>query len=265
LVGRVVASGMDRSRRKPVKDWVAYDFYLQGRERFDQHDSWAAEALLRRAIDADPAFAQAQAWLSMAYTTAFFFSADDDVLKLSEIHARKAVSLDNADAAAHAALGSVELFLRRHDEAGTHFAFAVSLNPTNARIVTMYCAWLGFVGRMDEALAMLEESLRRDPFATEWYWECRSATLMEARRYDEAIQSLAPMRHKLVWNHYLLAASCAYLGRMTEAREHAAEVLRLKPDYSEDWVRAIEPHKDPAHLEHLLHGLRMAGLPSDGS
>ncbi len=262
LVGRVVASGADKARKKPAKDWVAYDFFLQGRERSDQHDSRAAEPLLRRAIELDPGFAQAHAWLSFAYTTTFFFTADKELLTVAGATARQALSLDSTDASSHVAMGLVDLFMRRHEEAGIHLATAISLNPTDAHVVSTHAVWLSFVDRTGEALDILEKTLQRDPYVPDWHWEMRSAALMQARRYEEAIQALVRMKHKLVWNHYLLAGAYAYLGRMNEARAQAAEVLRLKPDYSEDWVRAIEPYKDPIHVEHLLTGLRLAGLPT---
>src|SRR5215470_13203746 len=64
--GRVAASGAQRSRRKPTQDLMAYDFFLQGRERLEHYDQDAAVPLLRRAVGLDPAFARAYAWLSFA-------------------------------------------------------------------------------------------------------------------------------------------------------------------------------------------------------
>jgi len=64
------------------------------------------------------------------------------------------------------------------------------------------------------------------------------------------------------WNHYSLAIAYAHLGMEQEAKAHVAEVLRLKPDYSEQWVIVQEPYKNPADLQNLLDGLRKAGLPA---
>ena len=48
---------------------------------------------------------------------------------------------------------------------------------------------------------------------------------------------------------------------MKEACAQAAEVLRMKPDFSIAVYAKQEPHKNPADLKHLLDGFRKAGLP----
>jgi hypothetical protein len=45
------------------------------------------------------------------------------------------------------------------------------------------------------------------------------------------------------------------------ARGYAAEILRIKPDFSVQDVERTEPFRDPADLEHLKDGLRKGGLP----
>src|SRR5262249_47280827 len=46
IEGRVAASGAQRSRRKPTQDLVAYDFFLQRRERLEHYYPDAAAPLL---------------------------------------------------------------------------------------------------------------------------------------------------------------------------------------------------------------------------
>ncbi len=58
-----------------------------------------------------------------------------------------------------------------------------------------------------------------------------------------------------------LAAACAQLGKLEEARKEAAEVLRIYPGFTiESWQR-IAPYRDPKDAEHFIDGLRKAGLP----
>jgi len=48
--------------------------------------------------------------------------------------------------------------------------------------------------------------------------------------------------------------------RAEEARAEAAEVLRISPDFSLEFVRQRFPYKDPAASERLVADLRKAGL-----
>jgi adenylate cyclase len=47
--------------------------------------------------------------------------------------------------------------------------------------------------------------------------------------------------------------------RHNEARLEAREVLRLKPDYRISEQKLV--YKNPADAEHVIDGLRKAGLP----
>ena len=65
----------------------------------------------------------------------------------------------------------------------------------------------------------------------------------------------------LVVGGLLQASAFAQLGQVEEARGEAAEVLRINPAFTiESWKRTA-PFKDPKDLEHLIDGLRKAGLP----
>ena len=89
----------------------------------------------------------------------------------------------------------------------------------------------------------------------------RATILFMERRYEEAIQTFARMNPLFHWDRAYLAAACAYLGRDQEARAEIAEVLRLKPGYPIAMVAEDAIFKNGEDVEHLLTGLRMAGLP----
>jgi adenylate cyclase len=158
-------------------------------------------------------------------------------------------------------MGTIYLFQGRFDLAGVHFENAISLSPSDAQIATAYANWLARMGRTQEALKQLDDAARRDPFLPDWYWEIRSVPLLQEKRYEEVIDAVHRISRPQVWNHYTIAIAYAYLGRNQDAMAHAAEVLRLKPDYSACWVKVQEPYRNPADLVHMMEGLRKAGLP----
>src|SRR5262249_42254079 len=208
IEGRMAATGAQRSRRKPTEDLVAYDYFLQGRENNERRgDPDIAAQLLRRAIELDPGFAQAHAWLCRVYVNWFHLNLRPALLHESLDMARKAVSLDEADAWCHAVVGYTYLFERQYDLAGLHLDRAVALNPVDGRIASMRALWLAFEGRGNEAVQSLEVTLRRDPFPSAWIWDYLGIALFQVRRYEEAIQTLHRLPTLDRWNYYYLAAS----------------------------------------------------------
>ena len=61
-----------------------------------------------------------------------------------------------------------------------------------------------------------------------------------------------------VWGHCCFTAALAYLDRLDEARPALAEVLRIKPDLSAEFVSRAGPMNEPIRAL-LIEGLRKAG------
>ena len=81
-------------------------------------------------------------------------------------------------------------------------------------------------------------------------------------------QALPPLREcaarapNMRIGHLWLAATCARLGEVQEARAAAAEVLRIEPKWTNLGTGvAIYVFKRREDAEHLSDGLRKAGLP----
>ncbi len=262
IEGRMAASGAQRSRRKPTDDLAAYDYFLQGRECMERRgDPDAAAGLLRRAIELDPGFAQAHAWLSHVRILMFHLDLRPETLHEAIMLARKALSLDEADALSHRAVGFAYIFGSQHDLAGLHLDRAVALNPMDVRITSMRALWLALTGKGDEAVQSLDADLRRDPFPPAWFWGVRGSALFQVRRYKEAIQALSRLSTVYPWDYYYFAACHAHLGLVDQARAYGAEILRARPGFTLGQVGMTESFENPADLDHLLDGLRKAGLP----
>ena len=63
------------------------------------------------------------------------------------------------------------------------------------------------------------------------------------------------------WVHLYLAACYAHTDRIDQAAVCATEVLRMLPHFSLTRYVAKEPYKHASDREHLIEGLRKAGLP----
>jgi len=261
LVGLLGRSGAERARRKPTDNWAAYDFLLQATQCINQYDTIRAESLLKQAIKIDPDYAHAHATLSHAYATRFFEDVRWETITEALACAQKALALDGTDYLCHAMVGFVLTYFEQFDVAEMHLDKAVELNPNSIEANGSRANLLARVGRTREALDIVDLLMKRDPLVPDAYWELRSIILFQEMRYEEVVRSTShknPLQH---WDHAYLAAAYARLGREQEARTEAAEVLRMKPDFSILAYAKQDPFKNPADLKHLLDAFRAAGLP----
>jgi len=120
-------------------------------------------------------------------------------------------------------------------------------------------------GRFEKAIALIKKAMRLSPYYPTWYLFYLAESYRMAGRYEEAIatynnkENLSRTRNPFLY-HVGLVEVYMELGREEKARAHAAEVLRLNPDFSLEYVRNFNFFKDPAHLERRLEALRKAGL-----
>jgi TolB-like protein/DNA-binding SARP family transcriptional activator/predicted Zn-dependent protease len=262
IENRIAASGAQRSRRKPTSDLKAYDYFLQGRESIDRRQQpEIAVQLLQHAIELDPEFAQAHAWMSHAFLVMFNRDLGAETLQEGAEHARRALELDESDAWGHRAVGFAHMFAGQHELAGLHLDRAVALNPTDVRITLVRALWLTFAGRGDEAVRSLEGDLRRDPFPPALFWGARGNALFQTGQYEKSIQSFAHIQRQYAWDYYYLAAAHAHLGQIDKARGFIAEIQRVRPDFVLGHVELTEKYKNRSDLDRLLDGLRKTGLP----
>jgi adenylate cyclase len=172
------------------------------------------------------------------------------------------VALDPELPEAHATLAGVLEWQYRRSEALAEFERALELNPNLAD------ARYGLIfyqnGRPDDAIAFILRAKRLDPFHPAVYARLLGTAHYLAGHEGEALELLRiamvrepNYRAAQVW----LAAAAAQAGQMDEARQAAATVLRIDPDFTIakwlDFIRLARP-QDAAHL---ADGLRRAGLP----
>jgi tetratricopeptide (TPR) repeat protein len=261
LVGQLGRSQADRARRTPTLSWKAYDYVLQGVACTNRYQAEQAEVFLHSAIKLDPDYAHAHAMLANAYLVEYLDSPKDETLAASLASAQKAVLLDADNPYGHGATGLALLFLGKINEAEAHLDRATLLNPNSVWCAGARAVWLNRVGRTQEGLATLDKIARHDPFLPAWYWAVRGVALFMERRYEEFIAATrrkSPMDYS---DHVYFAAAYAYLGRDEEAHAEVAELLRKKPDFSIRVYAKQEVYKNPADRDHLLEGMRKAGLP----
>ena len=139
----------------------------------------------------------------------------------------------------------------------------MSLDPNSAFAYTLLAAVLNFAGRPDEAIGFAKKAMRLDPNYPGSYMYNLAESYYLLGRHDEAVAALqdtlrrapdfSPARRRL-------AVIYAELGREKEARAEVAEILRISPGASLELWRERMAYKNPADLERFIAGLRKAGM-----
>jgi TolB-like protein/class 3 adenylate cyclase len=278
LHNRLEHAELDIVKRKPPSGLASYDLWLQAAELHDSTEPEAyarARELYRRAIAADPGFARAYASLAeLAYMQSALSNwgrpGKDDCAEAAE-YARKAVALDDQDAAGHAVMGWVHMV--RHDfaKARRHWDLAAALNPNDADLMMWRASALAFLGEPEQGAETAQMAMRLNPLHPDWYLSDYAVVLFFCRRFEEmlSIYDIIPelFPHTPGWR----AAALAHLGRGAEAGERAAVFARriatiwsgpsdaTPQDYGR-WFAGCIPLRRPQEREIMESGLRLAGL-----
>src|SRR5512133_2613299 len=150
-------------------DPEAYALYLQavqlGRQ-FTAEPFQQSDALYRKVLEIDPRYAPA--WVGLARN--FGNEISQGLLSNKDGYAQareattKALAIDPDYAPAHAWLGWIAMF-GDNDLAGAaqHFKRALALDPTDLNVLGNSAVLLTSLGRLDEALALDDAQVRRDP------------------------------------------------------------------------------------------------------
>ena len=260
-----------RSVVKKPQNLDAWDYYQRGISllyKFTKEGNERAREMFEKALALDPNYSQAFSGLAYSHHRDIWLeytdSRENSVAKCLEA-ARTAVEFDDRDAFAHMVLGAAFSWAGRHDLAVAAEERAVEINPSNAVAHVTLGHALDCAGRSEEGIPHIEKGLQLNPrdSRNHFYMALLARTHLSARRYEEAVE----WARKAIYGqsdyldaHLVLAASLGHLGRRTEARAALDECQRIQPGFVEKRA-GLEVYQNRVNNEHILDGLRKAGLP----
>lgn len=253
----------DRLGREGTRSIDAYDHLLRGLQRFWIFSRVASEqalAMFRRAVQLDPHYPAAHAWLARAlvFRWVVYWCDPEETLDAALAHARRAVELDDQLPFAHAVLGWVRMWMKDGEEAVGECRRAVALDPNSGDARLFLTMALSSTGRSEEGLEHIAQALRLNPHPPSFYLLalgiCRY-NMGDYRGCVEACERGVAHSPLFIPNHVFLALAYHQLGegdRGRAARDTALElsggstpVLRtsvIDPDKARDYeerMRAI--------------------------
>lgn len=178
--------------RPPGGNLAAYEAALQGRALARESTAEGYEkavGLLRRAVQLEPDYAFAHALLANALVNLARVRGrlNDPALQgEAEAAARAAVRLAPDYPASHLAWGYYRQMMAGDMEAaGSAFQRARELAPTDGTTAMFLAAYLRPLGRHDEAIALAQDAISRDPLRVDWRL-LQVYLLHDADRFAEA-------------------------------------------------------------------------------
>lgn len=262
---------IERAKRKSTDRLDSYDLYLRGLAISRRRSSFfEARGCFLRAIEQDPDYGVAYAtaaWTYMVEQATGGLPLSDEKRSEAIRLANTAASLAPDDAFALARAGHVLSYIGRHYDRGLSMTGeAVALNPNLAS------AWYsqGWVALMcdepERAIDSFDRMMRLSPLdpLRGSAWNGRSFALFSLGRYVEGCESAASAIQFFTDAHTLGAvimnSICA--DRVDDAREAAARLLKLRPDFRASHSQQAFPVRSATIRDRIQKALEAAGVPA---
>jgi adenylate cyclase len=220
--------------KKPTSHMEAYDMYLKGRFWLEKTVAGIPKAMeyFKKAVELDPAFADAWCGLGVVYFQAmvYLFLTSKEGMEMSRHCAKKAISLDPQNGAAHLLLGQVLVFYDldweaagKELETGNKSSCAACMTkflPLEPWYRGMVC------GDFDFSIRHLQAAVEKDPLSIFYLQHLSYFYLLGLRLYRQTRQTaqrildLDPQESE-AWR--TIALSYLYEGRYEQAEEAAGK------------------------------------------
>src|SRR5579862_2394981 len=236
-------------------------------ERVTAEEHAQAKAALEHALLQTPGCADCWAMLSILLTDEYIhgFSGPPDPLGRALQAARRAVDTGSGNHKAHQALAWALFFRRQFQASRVAAERTIALNPMDASAAVYMGQTIAFAGDWERGCGLIAQAIDLNPNHPGWYWY---APLLDAYRKTDYRAALA-LALKISMPGFTLAevalaAVYGQLGETESAHNAMHELLALKPDYASVARQELGKIWDVELVEHLIDGLRKAGLDIAG-
>jgi adenylate cyclase len=265
LAGRVEATQLARARTAPIERLEAYDFLLRGKDhhhRFTAEDCATCIDMFDRAIEKDPSYAVAHAWLACGLGQAMVWGLDEHakLVDRSQAAAERGLELDENESECHRILAQVFLTRGNLRRSLHHQERALFLNPNDDRSVCSMGEILTFAGRPKEAEEWVRQSLRLNPYHPQRYWTHLARALLHLEHFDEALSVFDQIGRPRIDDLAYSVAASIRIGEPSNIERTINALLIAFPDF--DAVSFVDglPYERAQDRDLVLCALEAANL-----
>ncbi len=235
-------------------------------QRINIESNALAKQLAEEAIAIDPEYAWAYFLLGRTHMVDVWLgeskSPKQSLAMCMEL-LKKTIVLDATYAEAHSYLGWIYSNTRQYDKGVAEAEKAVALNPNSADAHM----WLGkvliFAGRWKESIPEYKKAIRLNPIPPNIYYYSLGLSYCWTGQYEEAItwcEKAIRKEPESLMARIMMAVVYSLSGRDEKARDEAAEVLRINPNFSFEKLEKKLTYKKETDRKQLLDALSKAGL-----
>ena len=255
---------------KGTKNLEAYLRLMQARESINvgnEASTARARQLIEETIALDPHYAQAYMFMGHTHIADFLAGlgkSPKESLAQGIEWTQKALAMDDSLAEAHARLGHLYTFVKRHEEAIAEAEKAMAMDPNSAAVHFMAGLVLRFSGKPAESIPVCKKSIRLEPFAPGiYYGNLGMAYFTNGTDCEEAIKAVEKGLERTpdgMIVHFMATTVYSACGKEKEARKTAKELLRISPKFSAESFAKRLPQIHQKDKDRITDALRKAGL-----
>jgi TolB-like protein len=231
--------------------------------RIDREEHAVVRDILERSVREAPDHADSWSLLAMIYRGEFAqgFNARPNSLDRALDAARRAVDLAPTHALGHSALATIYFFRKEMMAFRIEAERAFELNPFDASVKAYQGLLLAVSGEWERGCQLVEFALQLNPNCPGYFYFARCWNGYRQGKYEEVLEGVTRINMPSYFHvPAIKAAALGQLGRRDEAQKALQEVLTLRPDFAAAARQEYAKWCDSELVEHLIEGLRKAGL-----
>src|SRR5580704_12335801 len=237
-------------------------------QRISASEHLAARTALEHAVKQPPDRGDCWAILAMLYREEYThgFNLQPDPLGRALAAARRALDVAPSNHIAHHALASTLFFRKEFGAFRVAAERAIALNSMDSLAAAYLGLQIAFSGDWERGCFLTEKATRLNPNHPGWYWFPTCFNAYRLRDYRRALEIVLRVNLPEFWRtQFALAAIYGQLGELDAARNAAQALLRIRPDFVTVGRTELNKWWDAELIEHLIDGLRKAGLEIAGN
>ncbi len=267
---RLTEGEQARLRYTTTTNVEAWTHWVEGlahyRKAVTRENAAAILACWKKALALDPESASLNALIGLKHSSDARFGwwqSREDALATAHRYADRALELDPENADANVTASFLALMEGEHDRSVALIRKALATAPGSADVATFACFMLAFAGHPAEAVPHGERAPELSPNYPPYYLGILGNAYRLAGREDEAIRCFEDSHARAPGFGLVdLVLIHQRAGRADEAKLRAADLLKIRRDFTvAGWART-QFGADAAGLEADLAALRAAGLPA---